>query len=262
MSTAKSGTGQPTPPPPAAPNNPPPPASPPQAKDRRHNELIIYSHSTLFYWWPVWLVGYVLALITYLDGQSHVIEPGGAAELFHRSSSLGVIYFLTIFRAVLITNSPVRGLAAGMVITTLIALTVLFAYLGWWDDVLGFFGSLRIHLNLGAYFWFSTLMLILWVLTVFVLDRMSYWRVRPGQVTRVAVVGGGSRSYDTDNMVLEKYRDDLFRHWILGFGSGDLRIQPYGAGREEMVLHNVLFIDWKVPAFQRMMAVEPQVDAG
>ncbi len=256
MSTVDPRTGQPTPPQPAH-GNPPP-----QAKDSRPKELIIYTHSTLFYWWPVWLVGYIAALITYLNGYSYVIEPGAAPELFHRGSSLGLIYFLTIFLVVLITNIPVRGLAAGMVIMAGIVLTVLFAYLGWWDDILGFFGNLRIHLNLGAYFWFSTLMLILWVLTVFVFDRMSYWRVRPGQVTSVSVVGGGSRSYDTDNMVLEKYRDDLFRHWMLGFGSGDLHIQPYGAGREEMVLHNILFIDRKASAFQRMMAVEPQVDVG
>src|SRR3712207_8475364 len=53
----------------------------------------------------------------------------------------------------------------------------------------------------------------------------------PGQVTHVFVLGAASKSYDTENMVLEKFRDDLFRHWILGFGSGDLHITTYGAER-------------------------------
>ena len=30
-------------------------------------------------------------------------------------------------------------------------------------------------------------------------------------------------------MVFEKIRQDLFRHWILGLGSGDLRINTMGA---------------------------------
>src|SRR5436305_1305602 len=45
-----------TQPPPAAPvvaAVPPPPM-----------EIRIYSHSNLFYWWPVWLVGLILALLT------------------------------------------------------------------------------------------------------------------------------------------------------------------------------------------------------
>jgi hypothetical protein len=32
----------------------------------RVREVRVYSHSPLFYWWPVWAVGYILALVTYL----------------------------------------------------------------------------------------------------------------------------------------------------------------------------------------------------
>src|SRR4051812_28517748 len=31
-------------------------------------EIKIYSHSTIFYWWPVWVVGFVMAALTYFDG--------------------------------------------------------------------------------------------------------------------------------------------------------------------------------------------------
>jgi hypothetical protein len=59
-------------------------------------------------------------------------------------------------------------------------------------------------------------------------------------------------------MVLEKYRDDLFRHWILGFGSGDLHIRPHGAQREEIEALNVLFIGSRISAIQDLIATQPE----
>ena len=35
------------------------------SKSTKVRELRLYSHSSLFYWWPVWLVGYAMALLTY-----------------------------------------------------------------------------------------------------------------------------------------------------------------------------------------------------
>ena len=35
-------------------------------------QLRIYSHSSLLYWWPVWAVGYVMALVTYWQGQQSI----------------------------------------------------------------------------------------------------------------------------------------------------------------------------------------------
>ena len=40
-------------------------------------EVKLYSHSPIFYWWPVWLVGYLMALLTYLDGGRLAVVPGG-----------------------------------------------------------------------------------------------------------------------------------------------------------------------------------------
>ena len=33
-------------------------------------ELRIYSRSTIFFWWPLWLTGYILAAITYFGGET------------------------------------------------------------------------------------------------------------------------------------------------------------------------------------------------
>lgn len=40
------------------------------------DEIRVYSHSPLFYWWPVWLFGFIFALITLMDGDRLVIVPG------------------------------------------------------------------------------------------------------------------------------------------------------------------------------------------
>ena len=32
-------------------------------------EIVIISHSNLFYWWPVWLAGFILAGVTYFAEQ-------------------------------------------------------------------------------------------------------------------------------------------------------------------------------------------------
>ena len=32
---------------------------------RRPGEVVVVSHSDLFYWWPVWLVGFIMSGVTY-----------------------------------------------------------------------------------------------------------------------------------------------------------------------------------------------------
>ena len=110
---------------------------------------------------------------------------------------------------------------------------------------------------MGAYVWFSTLLFLTWFFTVFGLDRLSYWDVTPGQNTQKMFFGSGSNSYNAQGMGMEKLRDDIFRHWLLGFGSGDLKIRTAGATREQIELMNVLFIGSKVAAIQRLIAEVP-----
>lgn len=218
--------------------------------------LRIYSHSTLLYWWPVWVVGYIMALITY--GEGHGYQLGQNQSWIHPSSNLGLMFFGVLFLIIVITNYSVRGMGSGIVILGLALVTVLLAYIGWWDEIFAWFGGLEIHLNLGAYFWFSTLMLGLWAVTVFGLDRMSYWEVKPGQLTHRSLFGSASTSYNAQGMGLEKHRDDLFRHWLLGLGAGDLTIRTSGATREQIDVPNVLFIGSKVQAIQKLIAIVPE----
>ncbi|AWM37089.1 hypothetical protein GobsT_49920 [Gemmata obscuriglobus] len=223
--------------------------------DSAPRELILVSHSPLVYWWPVWVVGYVFAALTWWAGQPHQI--GSEVLRFHPDSSTGVLFFLTLFLVIVISNVSVRGYASLTVVMAAVLVSVLMAYFGAWGPVLGWLGDLNVYLNQGAYFWFATLLFVVWAVTVFVVDRFNYWRIAPGQITYVTAFGTGAKSYDTENMVLEKRRDDLFRHWLLGLGSGDLRIHTYGGRSQEIFVPNVLFIGSKIGAIQQMIAIEP-----
>lgn len=45
--------------------------------EHANEEIRLYSHSDIFYWWPVWALGFVLASLTYLDGGRMAIVPEG-----------------------------------------------------------------------------------------------------------------------------------------------------------------------------------------
>ncbi len=47
------------------------------AKKERPREVHIVAHSMLFYWWPVWVVGLLLAGLTWLSGYCLAIVPAG-----------------------------------------------------------------------------------------------------------------------------------------------------------------------------------------
>src|SRR5262249_18416629 len=117
----------------------------------REPEIRVYAHSRILYWWPAWVCGYVMTALTHWYGQPH--EIGAAQELFYDSSNLGVIFLLTLTLVILITNVTVRGLASIIVILSLALVALLLAYFHKWDAVLAWVGNLKVHLNLGAYFW-------------------------------------------------------------------------------------------------------------
>jgi hypothetical protein len=114
-------------------------------------------------------------------------------------------------------------------------------------------------MDLGFYIFFSTAILLIWLLTVFVFDHLSFWRIRSGQITNEHVLGAVESSYDTDNIVFTKQQDDLFRHWLLGLGSGDLQMQTMGGRGVVAKVSNVLFLNAKVARIQRLIATKPDV---
>ncbi len=77
-------------------------------------QVIVYGHSALFYWWPLWAVGFVMALLTSLHPERVII--GDKLEMFHPSRNLGVIYTLLFLLMIVITSTNVRGMRAAFII--------------------------------------------------------------------------------------------------------------------------------------------------
>ncbi len=273
-------------------------------------EIVIISHSNLFYWWPVWLTGFILATMTYFDGSQMAVVPAGTrvheakqsvdvpgddgkssgerAErhvlvlpegktpvqrtkadgekenlqprvLMSPSKNYGIIFMIVLLVVIFITNVPLRGLMSVLVIVVLVMLAVIFAQAGIWERILNRANLLAIHINLGGYLFLSVVLFVLWVINFWFFDRQFYMIFTPGQVRVHLEIGAGETAYDTTGMVFQKQRSDLFRHWILGFGSGDLIVRPAG-GVQHIDLPNVLGVGRRVRQIERKLA-EKQVVA-
>jgi hypothetical protein len=273
------------------------PASTPVNTDQ--DEIRIVSHSNLFYWWPLWAVGFILAGLTYIDGSHLAIVPPGteayrdatvtaqgqaigpvdvlvvpkgkrlpAAETgepakpylhLAENRGYGVLYTAVLILLILFTNVPLRGLWSIGVVVVVVLLAIIFRLADWWGPILSWVRRLDIHINAGGYLMISTALFIIWLITFVFFDPQIYMVFTPGQLRVHQEIGGGEVAYDTMGMMIQKQRNDLFRHWILGLGSGDLIVNTSGASAHHFDLPNVLFVGYKVRQIEEMLREKPVV---
>lgn len=275
--------------------------------DERPIEVVIISHSPLFYWWPVWAVGFLMFLITAFTGEYMVTVPTGAyaqregatvpveakkkgeaageekrdALIFPKdhhlrpkagppeqprlwmttNKNLGVFFVAVLLLVIAITNIPLRGLWSVIVIVFVISIVIIFALLEWWDKILTYLDLLDIRINAAGYLVMSLVLFALWLVIMVFFDRQVYMVFTPGQLRVRQEIGDAETAFDTTGMTIQKQRSDLFRHWILGLGSGDLIVKTSGAHAQEFQMPNVLFIGSKVAEIEEMLR-QRQVVAG
>jgi hypothetical protein len=259
--------------------------------DERPVEVVVISHSPLFYWWPVWAVGFLMAGLSYLQGAQVAFVPAGTVaergakveghagirdvliapagqtlpaasdtdELkqprlrMTTSNNPGVIWGMTLLLVILITHVQLRGVWSLVVIILLVCSTVLFAVLGWWDSVLRAIGIIDIHVNAFGYLSISLFLFLAWMLMFFVFDRLKYMIFTRGRLRVRMTIGEGEKVFDMRGMVLKRHRDDMFRHWLLGFGSADLTVFTSGANAQQIEMANVLAIGHKLDLINKML---------
>jgi len=215
-------------------------------------EINIYGHSTLLYWWPAWAVGFVFAVLN--AGQEKFLA---TAEGARPSSALGLSYLAILLLLIIFTNVRLRGVNSVLTLLTVGFIVVLFAWFGWWDNIANVVPHLWVHMNSGFYLVFSTGLLVIWLLMFFVFDRLTYWRVRPGQMTEEHFIGGSAESFNTNGLRFQKLSSDFFRA-ILGFGSGDLQATTAGSRGVTIEIPNVIWVDHKVRSIEKLIAVSPE----
>jgi hypothetical protein len=256
----------------------------------REDTIKIVSHSDLFYWWPVWAVGFLMAFLTYQSGHRMAVVPdgtvaervrmveghgprdvlvapegallptdaesGGPAQPHLRmavSPDLGAVFATVLLLVVLITNVRVRGVWTLVVLLGVLVVSVLLALGGWWGAVLRVVGAADVHINALGYLCISATLFVIWLVVVVFVDRLTYVTFSRGQFRVHTAVGAGETAYEVIGMVIHKRRDDLFRHWVLGLGSGDLIVRTGGANPQTIELPNVLMVGSKLRAAQQML---------
>ena len=217
----------------------------------------LISHSNVMYWWPAWLIGYVMAFASYVQGAKVTGDAGGIAYV-HPSNNPGLLFIALLVLLIVFTNAKLRGIYSVLTLVSLAFFAVLFAWLGWWDAIFTFIPQLAARANMGFYLVFSTALLVVWLAAFFVFDRFVYWRVSPGQLVEQRLIGGGSLSHDTNGLRFEKREQDFFRHVVLGIGAGDLMLTGKGLRDEMIAIPNVLFVNRKVMAIEKLIAVKPE----
>jgi hypothetical protein len=214
-------------------------------------EINIYSHSTLLYWWPAWAIGYVIALLN--AGQEKFLATAAGSQ---PSSALGLTYLSVLLLLIVFTNVRLRGINSVVTLLAVAFVAVLLAWFGWWDDIARLLPYLSVHMNTGFYLVFSTGLLIIWLMMFFLFDRLTFWRIRPGQMTEEHFIGGGAESFDTNGLRFQKLSSDFFRA-MLGLGAGDLKAMTTGPRGVTIDIPNVTFVDRKVRAIEKLISVKP-----
>lgn len=260
-------------------------------------EVRVYSHSALYYWWPVWAVGFLMSALTWADGGRMVVVPPNtetvrdarvvyskqegvqttldsrdalvlpqgkavpqagdentSMRMLHmaRNKNFGVLYAVVLLIIILVSNVPLRGLWSLLIILGVILFVVIMILAGWWDSLVQNFNLIDIRINMGGYLFISTVLFVIWAVTVFIFDHRTYLIITSGQVRLCLAVGAGETVYDTTGMTFQKRQDDLFRHWIVGLGSGDLIMHRTNTN-QEIDFPNVLFIGAKIREIERLM---------
>jgi hypothetical protein len=267
----------------------------------RVQEIRDYGHSNLFYWWPVWVSAFVMAALTYADGHVMVVVPQGSQVEIDQvlpgekqprdvvvtppgkplpplpgakegenspglrvaaNNNLGVAFIGVMLFVVVVSNYVFRGLVSVIVLSFLIIIWLTLFLFGWWDPLLAWLGGLDIRMNAEGYLAIGIPLFIIWAFTTFIYDHYTYMIVNHGQVRIRESIGDGEIAVDSSGLLLDKKRNDVFRHWLLGLGAGDLHIRTSGPANLDFQLANVLFVGPRLRRIQDMLRQKDVDTAG
>ena len=260
-----------------------------EAEKRKIDSITIFGHSNLLYWWPVWLISFVLAGVTYFEGQQMAVVPagtvirhdqpidGGSHDVLvapekksfglareegqsatpgmtvSSNNSLGVIFVATLLLVALASTILLRGLVSIIAIIVIVTLVITLALFNLWNDVFLFLGGMDIRMNAAGYLAVGVPLFLAWLAVITIYDRAHYVIFTAGQIRYVLEVGDNEIALQSEGAVVEKKRSDVFRHWLLGFGTGDLLIRVGGPNGPAIELENVINIGRKLKLIDRLL---------
>jgi hypothetical protein len=235
-------------------------------------DIKIYSHSPILYWWPVWALGFVLALVTAFDGghmaylppgtqavDGKLVAPAGGDALkpqehMARNPYLGTVFFLTILVVFVCSNVQMRGLWEWVGVLVIALVITLISLYGLWETLLDWLKLLHIRINLAGYLFLATWVFAVWVVSVFVFDRRTYILFSAGQIRVRDEIGQAEKVFDVTNVTFQVQPNVFFRHRVLGlYGAGDLVVRTGGPHPEVLDWPNVLWARSKLRMIQEQL---------
>lgn len=233
-------------------------------------EIRIYAHSPIIYWWVIWAYGFVCAALTYAQGERLTMTDGAKPIFIHTSPWVGLSFTLLLLLVIVATSVRARGVNA-LLLLVLLGGAAAGTYFvmnmpGLWATP----PSLLLHMNLAFYLMVSSVLFVVWFVIVFIVDRLSYWRVRGTQVERVqlfgSALGRAPESWSVLHIRLTRYSDDLIAHKILalgflGLGTSDIdaKLSIFGGGHEQFRIENVWKASVPLRAIQATMGQKATV---
>lgn len=215
--------------------------------------IVVYEHSDLLYWWVVWAYGFVSAFLTRLFGREVLLE-GTRPVLIYPDAWLGISFVLLILFVLIFTNVRARGVKSLILFLVLLVIGLIIQMAYGWDEVLSFVPLLLVYMNLAFYVLFSTALLLVWVFTTFVSDRLSRYEFAPGSISKKMTLTEGGENFVSRQVHTLRQSDDIFVHrllglWFLGFGTGDIEVSftTPGSGQRVYLLKNV----WRAAHVER-----------
>jgi hypothetical protein len=230
-------------------------------------EMRIYTHTGIFYWWPVWVVGFAMAVWTMIENRhvalvptgaivegNTIVIPEGATPILtpvHMSASRvpGMVFVLTVLILLAFGSGWMRGWRAYTFTACVVAALLLVNWVEGWDDLARWATYLQVHINLGGYLILSSGLLALWLFQVLIVDRRKFVVFSLSQVRVHNEIGEEEKAYDTIGIAFEKEQYDWFRR-LVGFGAGDLRVR---VGGQWIEIRNVLHVGRRLDAIEKLL---------
>lgn len=210
----------------------------------------VWGHSQILYWWVVWVWGYGCAGVTWAYGQVVDLDDyglGAAAFTVHPNPWVGASFLLVTLAVILFSAFRVKSY---MVVLVSLVLAVAFLVLERSDLNVTIPYSVTlppIFMSFGFYISISTVLMIFWVVAVFILDRLTYWRFSKGHAEQINFNYVENQTFSTTLMNVRSRPVDVLRI-VLGLGQVRDVVLSFSAGSQkvEFVIMNAWRVDRKL----------------
>jgi hypothetical protein len=182
----------------------------------QEERIVVYGHSQLIFWWPVWVYGFILAIYA-----SVYVAPGQTNDTYN---TLNLVYIFLLSSIIAFTNLRVSVvvftisslLGAGLI--TLIKLKTNIVILKAITE------NMHVSMNMQFHLVFNGVLFVIWIVGL-LHDRSERLIVERGGAFEFSSLLEGTQHISPSRAIIKWRRGDFVCHWVLGLGRiGDLSV--------------------------------------